>query len=122
MLISIVVIAASVVGVALWSQPPPQKIPALSAVISNQSCKVILSHEGGDPLENTTSSILVDGSNQTGNFTKKGAPGPWASWGIGETLEFTKTPCPPMPQRVQIVYTAGGGAYTLASAFIGTPT
>ena len=126
MLISIVVIAVSIVGVVLWSQPPPEKIPSLSASISNKSCKVILSHEGGDMLENATFQILVDGTDQTANFAKKDSPVPLTSWGIGETLEYTKTPCPPsMPERVTIVYTGGNGARVLSSAYFGayaTPT
>ena len=106
MLISIVVIAVSIVGVVLWSQPPPEKIPALSAGIANQSCKVIVSHNGGDTLEQQAFEILVDGTDQTANFAKNGNP-VWTSWGIGETLVYDPpSPCVP-PERVQIVYTGG---------------
>jgi hypothetical protein len=54
MLISIVVVAVAIVGVVLWSQPPPEEIPVLSAAIANQSCNVIVSHNGGDTLEKQT--------------------------------------------------------------------
>jgi hypothetical protein len=37
MLISFVVVGVAIVGVVLWSQPPPEKIPSLSAGIANQS-------------------------------------------------------------------------------------
>ncbi|MCX6685064.1 MAG: DUF2341 domain-containing protein [Methanoregula sp.] len=119
MLISIVVLAVAIVGVVLWSQPPPEKIPSLSAGIANESCKVSVSHNGGDMLENVTFRILVDGTDKTTNFAKNGNP-VWTSWGIGETLTYTSTPCPPMPQNVQIIYTGGNGALSLSSAYFGT--
>jgi len=118
MLVSIVVIAVAIVGVVLWSQPPPEKIPVLSAGIANQSCKVTISHTGGDTLENATFSIFVDGNDQTANFNKGGTPGTWTSWGIGETLVYNPTPCTPsqIPRTVQIIYTGGNGALILSSA------
>jgi PKD repeat protein len=119
MLISIVVLAVAIVGVVLWSQPPPEKIPALSAGIANESCKVILTHNGGDMLEQQAFEILVDGTDQTANFAKNGNP-VWTSWGIGETLVYDPpSPCVP-PERVQIVYTGGNGALVLSSAYFST--
>ena len=119
MLVSIVVVAVAIVGVVLWSQPPPEKIPVLSAGIANQSCKVTVSHTGGDTLENATFSIYVDGNDQTANFNKGGTPGTWTSWGIGETLVYDPTPCTPsqIPRTVQIIYTGGNGALILSSAY-----
>ncbi|MGD1004452.1 MAG: type IV pilin N-terminal domain-containing protein [Methanoregulaceae archaeon] len=119
MLITIVVIAVSIVGVVLWSQPPSAKIPALSAGIVSQSCNVIVSHNGGDMLEQQAFKILVDGTDETANFTKNGNP-VWTSWGIGDTLTYTSTPCPPIPQNVQIIYTGGNGALVLSSGYFGT--
>ena len=118
MLISIVVLAVAIVGVVLWSQPPPEKIPALSAGIANQSCKVILTHNGGDMMENATFRIRVDGTDQTANFTKNGNA-VWTSWGIGETLVYDPVTCTQLPQRVQIIYTGGSGALALSSAYFG---
>ncbi|WAC04627.1 MAG: IPT/TIG domain-containing protein [Methanoregula sp.] len=119
MLISIVVVGIAIVGVVLWSQPPPEKIPVLSASISNKSCMLTLSHEGGDLLDKTTFQILVDGTDQTANFANNGNP-VWASWSIGDTLTYTSSPCPPIPQTVHIVYTGGGGTLVLSSAYFGT--
>lgn len=123
MLVSIVVVAVAIVGVVLWSQPAPEKIPVLSAGIANQSCKVTVSHTGGDTLENTTFSIFVDGNDRTANFNKGGTPGSWTSWGIGETLVYDPTPCTPsqVPKTVQIIYTGGNGALILSQAsFVGS--
>ena len=69
LLISIVVLAASVIAVAVFSQPQAQKIPALSALISNQSQVVSIKHDGGDSLANGTYKILVDGIDVTSNIT-----------------------------------------------------
>jgi PKD repeat protein len=120
MLISIVVIAVSIVGVVLWSQPPPEKIPALSAGIANQSCKVILTHNGGDVLEQQLFKIYVGTDDRTSQFNKTGSPGAWTTWAIGEMLVYDPpSPCIP-PDRVQIVYIGGNGALVLSSAYFGT--
>jgi PKD repeat protein len=122
LLISIVVIAVAIVAAILWSQPAPQKIPAFSTSITNASCSVILAHSGGETVTNTTISILIDGADQTANFIKQGSSGPWATWGIGETLVFTPSiPCILAPQRVDIVYTYGPGRSLLSSVYLENP-
>jgi hypothetical protein len=77
MLISILVVVVSIIGVALWSQPPPRKIPSLSTVITSQNCRIFVKHDGGDNLDRLTFQIFVDGANQTANFIKRDAPGSW---------------------------------------------
>jgi hypothetical protein len=122
MLISIVIVGVAIVGVVLWSQPPPQKIPALSTGISNESCKVILTHNGGNLLEEGSFKIYVDTDDRTGSFTKTGVPGPVTSWGIGETLVYNPPPpCSQTPRNVRIVYTGGNGATILSSASFEAP-
>jgi len=120
-LISIVVAAVSIVGVVLWSQPPPQKLPSISAIITNQSCTVFVNHEGGDLLEWQSFQILVDGTNQTANFSKRGTSGAWTIWEIGDTLVYTSPPpCVNPPQRVDIVYNDGTSSFVITSAFFGS--
>jgi len=120
LLISIVVIAVSIVGVILWSQPPPQKIPSLSVSISNSSCNVTLTHGGGDTVENMYIALLVDGIDQTGTFIKQSTGAPWTSWGNGETLEYGPThACLLTPQRVDIIYYAGTSRTILTSGYFG---
>ena len=122
LLISIVVVAVAIVGAILWSQPPPQKIPAFSASITNASCSVILAHSGGETVTNTTINILVDNADQTANFRKQGTASPWASWGIGETLVYAPLiPCILEPQRVDIIYTYGAGRSLLSSVYLENP-
>jgi len=119
-LISIVVAAVSIVGVALWSQPHPQKIPALSAIISNRSCSIYLYHNGGDMLDRDSFQILVDGTDQTANFTMRGVTGSWVSWVNGDILEYAPSVCSRTPERADIVFNDGSSMFAIASAFFGS--
>ena len=96
LLISIVVLAASVIAVAVFSQPQAQKIPAMSALISNQSQVVSIKHDGGESLANGTYKILVDGTDVTSSINTP------PTWSIGETLTYTKPGTTP-PSSVVIV-------------------
>jgi FlaG/FlaF family flagellin (archaellin) len=116
LLISIVVLAASVFASAMLSRPQPQNLPALSTLISNQSQTVIIKHNGGDSLPNGTYEILVDGVDVTSNVTKTGSPSVWV---IGDQITYTKPGTTP-PSSVQIVYTGNGsGEVVLTSAYFG---
>jgi PKD repeat protein len=82
---------------------------------------VFVNHEGGDLLERQSFRILVDGTNQTENFTKMGTSGAWTTWGIGDTLVYTSPPpCVNPPQRVDIVYNDGTYGSIITSAFFGS--
>jgi len=109
LLVSVVVLAVAIIGVALTSQTPPEKLPAVSAVISISGNQVSLYHDGGDTLASTEISILVNGNPVP--FTKSGSPAPW-TWSVGDTLSYTLSPG--IPQTVRIVYTPA--SYTIASA------
>jgi hypothetical protein len=113
MLISVVVLAVAIVGVVLTSQPPPQKLPAVSAVIFSNGSVVHIYHDGGDTLKSSELSILVNGN--VVSFSKAGSPAPW-TWSVGETL-VNSTPITGTPQTVRIVYVPG--SYTIASADFG---
>jgi Archaeal Type IV pilin, N-terminal len=109
LLVSIVVLAVAIIGVALTSQSAPQKLPAVSAVISSSGSQVSLYHDGGDTLASSELSILVNGNPVP--FTKSGNPAPW-TWSTGDTLSYTMSSG--TPQTVRIVYIPG--SYTIASA------
>jgi len=116
LLISVVVIAVAVVGVVLTSQGTPQKIPALSAVISNVGRTVFVYHDGGDTIQHDEMYIMVNGERQ--DFSKSGDPG-WNSWAVGESLDFQVPGTDPI-NTVTIVYDATGSSAVLASADFGT--
>lgn len=110
LLISIVVLAVSVIAVVLFSQPHAQGVPSFSAIISSQGQNVYVKNDGGDALQNGTYRILVDGTDVTANMSLP------ATWSIGNTLTYTK-PGSSAPTTVQIVYTgAGSTGIVLASA------
>lgn len=112
MLISVVVLAVAIVGVFLTSQPPPQKLPAVSAIISGSGSQVRIYHDGGDSLKSSELSILVNGN--VVPFTKGGSPAPWI-WSTGDTINYTLSSG--TPQTVRIVYVPA--SYTIASADFG---
>ena len=109
LLVSVVVLAVAIIGVALTSQTPPEKLPAVSAVISSSGDQVSLYHDGGDTLTSSEISVLVNGNPVP--FTKSGSPAPW-TWSVGDTLSYTLSSG--TPQTVRIVYIPA--SYTIASA------
>jgi len=115
LLISIVVLAGSIIAVAVLSHPQAQKIPALSALISNQSQIVYIKHNGGDALSNGTYEILIDGTDVTSGINKTGSP---SAWSIGDLITYTKPGTTP-PSSVQIVYTGGGSPVVIAASYFG---
>jgi hypothetical protein len=109
-LVAIVVIGIAIVGVLLLASPTPSKVPAFHPIISNQSRTIYLYHKGGDPLWMGQFKILVDGGDQTGNFTFL-SPGS-DPWSVGETLTAAS---PSMPRRVVIILNQSGGGATILS-------
>ena len=51
MLISVVVLAVSIIGVALTSQGTPEKLPVVSAIISSSNGVISIYHDGGDSFD-----------------------------------------------------------------------
>jgi len=116
LLVAIVVTAVSIVGVVLWSQPAPEKIPALDAGISKDTGNkmIHLYHAGGDSLNRENIKILVDGKDYTASFKKAGVSG-WSTWATGEWLDYDYS-ATTAPALVQIVYTSTGSSSVLADA------
>jgi len=125
LLISIVVLAVSIVSVTLFSQPMPEEIPRVSAIITNESEMVYIHHDGGDPLIREELQILVDGVDQTDSFTINNNPD-WTGWSIGDTLSYTGAS---MPTWVMLIFNRGTTSIALVSTTFtdqlisaGTPT
>lgn len=122
LLISIVVVLIGVIGVYLFSQPVPQKIPNLNFMTGTNSDKTILYiyHNGGDTLNAGEFSVMLDGV--PASYIVSGG----GSWSLGKNLEVAITPAT-MPQSVQLVYnssvSSGGpgstGAVLLDQASVG---
>jgi len=134
MLISVVVLAVSIVGVVLISQGTPQNIPAVSTVISESGSTVQIYHDGGDLLQKNEMVILVDGIDQLSGFVDSSGSDAWLTWSVGESLIYTAPS--DNPKTVKVVYrnpgsgaTAvlasadfSGGEYTVAPTVTITPT
>ncbi len=116
LLVSIVVTAVSIVGVVLWSQPPPQKIPAFDMIISKDTAnyKLHLYHNGGDSITSDEINVLVDGNDKKLDFAKSGAL--WTTWTTGESLDYNYAGTAE-PQEVQIIYNGAGSSSILAVAY-----
>lgn len=116
LLVAIVVTAASIVGVVLWSQPSPEQIPALDVVISEDTGNKIihLYNDGGDPLDREDFTIRVDGNDSTDDFTKSGIS-EWSVWVTGESLDYNYAGTD--PKVVQIIYNGFGSSIVLAAAY-----
>jgi PKD repeat protein len=106
MLISVVVVAVAVIGVALTSQGTPQNIPALDAVISNYGNTIQIYHNGGDSLQSDQVQFLVDGTPRT---FFKGTSDSW-TWSPGDSLINVTTST---PNKVSIVFNGASGAETI---------
>jgi hypothetical protein len=111
LLISVVVAAVAIIGVVLTSQPLPQKIPALDAIISSNGNDTIrIYHNGGDALLRQEIAILVDGADRTSGFTIRGTN--WTRWSQGESLDYTYGA---LPGKVQIIFLGGSVQTVLVS-------
>jgi flagellin-like protein len=113
-LIGVIVTGMIIVNVVILSAPTQTRIPSLEASMDNQSTIITISHQGGDSIPQGQFRILVDGQDQTHNFTNSG-PFPWA---IGETLSWNDTVS--MPRSAILIYNgtgAGGGVVLLETKF-----
>ncbi|MDD1663794.1 MAG: DUF2341 domain-containing protein, partial [Methanomicrobiales archaeon] len=109
-LLSVAVLAIGIVILVLFAGPLPTSVPAFSGLISNSSKAVYISHEGGDTLYTGQYKILVDGVDETYNFTKS-LSGPFS---LGKVMNAT---LPNVPRRVVMVFnTSWGGGTVLLSA------
>lgn len=106
MLVSIVALLVAVVGVFLFSQPVPQKIPNLNFMTgTNSTMKTLyLYHNGGDTLNVGEFSVLLDGV-PASTYSVSGGGNQWS---LGKNL---LVPITTMPKSVQLVYnnTASSG-------------
>jgi hypothetical protein len=102
-LIGVVVVGMMIVNLVIFSSPTQTRIPSLQASLTNRSTLITIVHQGGDSLQLGEYQILVDGVDQTGNFTNSGS----FPWSIGETLSYTS---PSMPHRAVMVYNGSGRA------------
>ena len=112
-LVSIAVLAMTILVLVLYTNPLPTKVPSFSGLVSNRSTTIYISNEGGDPLLWGQYKILVDNVDETWNFTKS-LPDPNRTFSLGKVMNAT---LPKMSSRVVMVFnTSWGGGTVLLSA------
>ena len=112
-LIAVIGTVVSIAGVAILSQPQPEKIPALNAEIDFIGGNtVMITHNGGDALQKDQMKIMVDGVDRTSSFVLMDG-NDWSSWMIGDTLIYTGDSV--LPGSIQIVYTGLSSGRVLQS-------
>ena len=114
-LIGVIVTGIAIIGVMLLSQPQPQKIPDVNALISSNAQTVEIHHNGGDSFLKSELQIRLDGQDKTSSFVEDGNSG-WTTWSIGQSLTYNIPSGSPVPSLIQIVYTGGGISQLIASS------
>jgi len=112
LLISIIATAIAIIAVGIFSQPPPENIPAVSMEMKTTDNTILITHVGGDPLPQSETRIIVDGNELTASFSRlDGAP--WKDWLVGDTLVYTVPANQAMPDSVQVLYVGTSSARIL---------
>jgi hypothetical protein len=105
-LISISVLAMGIVILAFFSGPLPTSVPSFSGLVTNSSKTVYITHEGGDTLAVGRFKILVDGRDETYNFTKSIR----GNFSVGQVMNAT---LPNWPGRVVMIFNSSWGGETV---------
>lgn len=105
MLISIFVVVVALVAVVLFSQPAPQKVPALNMkFISEGDHTIKIFHNGGDAIPTGHYKVFIDNNDAT-PYIQNPPPGKWE---LGDTLEY-RVPWTITPDTyVLVIYSNGG--------------
>lgn len=114
LLISIVVLAVSIVGVILMSQPTPGKIPSVNFMVGmddKMPPTLYLYHNGGDTLQEGDFSVLVDGVAMPYSISGGGS-----EWSLGKNLVIPLNTGGSAKNIVLVYNNAGSGPVVLRSA------
>lgn len=114
LLISVVLIAVSIIGVRMLSAPVAQEIPVIDADISSDTSHIYILHNGGDTVSVSHLKVYLDESPTTTFSVSSGN-----SWHIGNVLVIPYTGS--LPSRVTVVYAGPTGAEAvLATRYLRT--
>jgi hypothetical protein len=113
LMITVVVAAVAIIGVALFSQPAPQSVPNINFMTGTDAAdsRLFLYHNGGDTLKRGEFAVVIDNDPPRTDYTISGGGDEWS---VGKNLMLGVTGA---PQTVSVVYYgANGGTILLRSA------
>lgn len=113
-LIAIFAVAVGIVGIALLSNPQGDEAPAMLASVTYDNStdgdhRLVLLHDGGEPLQKGAFQIFVNGEDRTEDFSGEGASTDWTLWENGQTLTLDLG-SDPEPDGVLITSQGIGGS------------
>ena len=112
LMITVVVAAVAIIGVLLFSQQTPEKIPNINFMTGSDNFnRLYLYHNGGDSLTRGSFSVRVDNDIRNDFSISDGG----TEWSLGKNLILNNVPSG--PHSVAIIYNAtGSGEVMLRSA------
>ena len=112
LMITVVVAAVAIIGVLLFSQQTPEKIPNINFMTGSDNYnRLYLYHNGGDSLTRGSFSVRVDNDIRNDFSLSDGS----TEWSLGKNLILNNVPSG--PHSVAIIYNAtGSGEVILRSA------
>jgi hypothetical protein len=113
-LVAVVGMGVGLLGLAVLSTPQPQKIPVFDADLTIIDHSVLLHHNGGDALDNSSVFFLYNGTDIKNSFRNADGSS-WSSWSVGDTLRYDVPAGQPLPNSLQIIYTSGSFSRVLLS-------
>ena len=127
-LIALFAAAVAIIAVVLFSQPPPEKIPAVSMEITNASKHIVISHDSGDAVNLSEMEVRVDDVPITsGTFTGTwSCPGCGTDFSVGDRILIDYyNPAQPAqyPNKIDVIYKVSGNQQQLLTTrYFGTMT
>lgn len=105
-LIAIFAVAVGIVGVVLLSNPPDDEAPAMLASVTYDNStdgdhRLLIRHEGGDPLRKGEFQIFVNGEDRTDEVLGEDGSRGWTVWENGQVITLGLG-SDPMPDGVLI--------------------
>jgi FlaG/FlaF family flagellin (archaellin) len=112
LMIVLVVAAVAIIGIFLFSQQPPQKVPNINFMTgTDTSGNLYLYHNGGDSLKKGDFAVVIDGQAPRTDFTISDGS---TEWSVGRNLKLGVSGT---PKSVAIIYNGtGSGEVVLRSA------
>ncbi|NYT07949.1 MAG: PKD domain-containing protein [Methanomicrobiales archaeon] len=120
LILSVVIIVVVILVVFIAFPPAPDIMPSFRANTERSGTTVYLYHDGGDPLQERTTRILINGKEVPGSAVifLHGQDWPWTT---GETIQVSFTG-PGTPETVEVRYVSGDTSVPVYSADLAQPT